>query len=155
MGVIRYIFSNYDEAAEFYEVASGKIPEGRIEVFGESQYSDEDTIVHIGYCSGYKTKVGSLVEPVYVVDAWTMEIVRTNPIFPIEHRFCFSRDEAVDTPMTDCPAIYDKELFRIAEKPHKRIHAIKIVRERFDGNEKSREEPWVMVTELLSRYLRA
>lgn len=159
--MIYYVLPTEKEAGNFRLMSQGKIPKGRVESVGykgfdEHKFTEQDVVVCIGYASGYKVEVGALVEPVYAIDAWTREVIRMDTIFPLEHRMCYTSGEKVDVPSEDFASIYDTELFGIAVRPHKRIHAIKIIRDNIGGGERKEfkeSDQWKKAIELIGRYV--
>lgn len=161
--MIHYVFAMQREADLFWRLANSKVPEGVTDVIGINAvdrkiYSEDDVLMNLGYAGGYKVKVGSIIEPQFVAEAYTHDIKRIDSIFPVEHRLCFTSDAFVSTPMTDFAVIYDMELYKIAEKPYKRLHSLKIVSDNLDESdcEKFNEtEPWNRVIDLIAEYLKA
>lgn len=155
--MIKYIFESEKEANMFRKNAEMTAPRGDILVYGEGITTKDDTVVHIGYCSGHKVCCNTLVEPVYAVDVETREAIRIDSLFPLEHRICLSGEEFQSEPLIESPAIYDYVLFRIGSMPHKKLYSIKIVSDYMDEGERrkyNKEEPWNRVGEMLSEYLR-
>jgi len=157
--MICYLLATEQEAEIFRKLSKGKVPRGEIEVIDDTDVKKhaDDVVVHIGYADGYDVAAGTLVEPVYVIDAQTQEVVRTDTVFPTEHRICFSSERAVKAPMVDFPAVYDAGLFKIAESQHKRIHAIKIIKGNIGKKAQKEfncEEAWMGAVNLISRYVK-
>lgn len=155
--MIYYLVTTDRDAEVFQRLSEGKVPEGKIEVIGEGaaelrRYKEEDVLVHIGYARGFKIDSGRIVEPVYVVDMQTREVIRADAIFPIEHRICFTADEEMDAPESDYAVVCDKELFKIMSTKHKRAHALKIVKGDSDGSEY--EEQWKEAIRLIGKFVR-
>ena len=167
--MIRYLFAMPREAEMFKRFAD-KIPEGSIEVIGINavdmgEYSKDDILVNVGYAGGYKVPVGELVEPVSVIAVNTEDgkaprfygIEFTDRLFPLPHYTCFTCETFVEKPVYEGASIYDMELFKIAQKPHKRLYAIKIVSDSLCESECERyngEGAWDVVAELLAKHLR-
>jgi len=160
--MIYYLLTTDKEAEIFHRLSRKKVPKGQIQVIGEGaeelrEFTADDVLVHIGYASGYKVDVGRVVEPVYVVDAWTREVIRTDTIFPVEHRICFTTDRFVDMPVTDYASICDMELFKIMLAKHKRVHALKIVSDNLDEEDRKvfeDEEAWKEAIRLIGEFVR-
>lgn len=145
--MIRYVFGTKNEALAFRSVQN-LAPRGEICVLGDKfDISDEDDIVHIGYCEGDGVIDGALIEPLCAVDTKSKETIRVNSLFPLEHRVCFS---GRDFPFFDSPAIHDRVLFKIGELPHKNLYSIKIVRD----EKQVKEGSWIRAASLLLDYLR-
>ena len=140
------------------------IPDGNIDIIGigaedldPSKYTEEDILVNIGYAGGYKIRVGSLIEPAYAMDIKTWKAAPIDRIFMIERRICLTSDRFVEKPLSDGPHLYDMELYKIAQLPHKKIHSIKIISDNL--NEKdceafNDEASWEKVVSLLEMRLR-
>ena len=166
--MIHYLFAMEREADSFKKHCEGIAPDGSIDVIGIGAedmpwYKEDDVLVNIGYCGGYKIPKGTIVEPVYVMNAWTRDVIRMKTMtyanvtpFPVEHRFCFTSEEFVTEPMTDCPSIYDMELFKIAEEHKGDVYALKIVSDNLNEEEcenYNEEESWKRVAVLLQQNL--
>lgn len=119
--------------------------------------TDEDVIINIGYCGGYKMPVGAIVEPSFVINANTLDIIRIDSAFDkVSSAVCVTADSFVTEPISDATCVYDMELFKLAQLPHKRIHSLKIVSDNL--NEKQCEayvgaETWNFVQEIINKYL--
>ena len=158
----RYVFGTHEEAQSFYKVAKGKIAKGKIEVVGRGAedlkwHSEDDVLVNIGYCSANKVMPGTIVEPSYVANARTREIIRIVPVFPVENRMCISSEEFITEPLVEYSAVYDMELFKIAANHFGKVHALKIVSDNLNEKERAKfngEEQWAKVVELICRCLK-
>lgn len=147
--MIRYIFATQRERIEFGKVAD-MAPRGEISVLGDGIPSGkEDVWVHIGYCKGDGVGVGALIEPSCVCKG--KEVIRIDSLFPIERRVCITGEPQIKV----FPAVFDDDLFRIAEMPHKKLYAIKIVSRGIDDSvNHGKDGAWIRVAELLLNYLR-
>lgn len=160
--MIRYIFGTEEEADSFFKAAKGDMTIGRIEVVGAGAedlkwHSEQDVLVNIGYCCAYKVIPGMIIEPSYVMNAKTREIIRITPVFPVENRICITSLEPVKDPIVDYASIYDMELFRIASSHFGVVHSLKIVNGSIeDGETKNinKEEQWAKVVELVRQCLK-
>ncbi len=167
--MIRYLLAMPREAEMFMKFAD-KVPEGAVEVIGINavdmgEYDKDDILVNVGYAGGYKVPVGELVEPVSVISVSKEPdkapkfngIAFTDRVFPLPHYTCFTCDEFVEEPVYEAPAIYDMELFKIAQKPHKRLYAIKIVSDNLCESDCERfndEDSWRSAVECIAARLR-
>lgn len=159
--MIRYLIA-MEREAELFKRFSEKCPVGSVEIIGigaadMGQYNENDILVNVGYAGGYRVPVGALVEPSGAMNVREHEAIRIDSLFPIERRVCFTSDEFVMEPVAKYPAIYDMELFRIAQKPHKKLYSIKIVSDNLnesDCEEFNFEEPWKAVCGYLAEYLK-
>ena len=160
--MIYYIFAMEREAESFYKAANGNIPDGKIEVIGIGAedlkwHSEDDVLVNIGYCGSNKVIPGMIIEPSYVMNAKTKEIIRITPIFPVENRMCITSEEFVTKPIVDYSTIYDMELFKIASNHFGTVHALKIVSDNLDEKDCedfNGEEQWAKVVELVRQCLK-
>ncbi len=161
--MIHYVFAMQREADQFWRLAEGKVPKGETDIIGinavDMKTFDADAILmNVGYAGGYKVKVGSIIEPLYAVNAHTRDIKQIDALFPVERKLCFTSDTFVTAPMTDRAVIYDMELFKIAEKPHKKLHSLKIVSDNLDETDCEQfneADPWNRVIDLIARRLKA
>ena len=161
--MIHYVFAMQREADLFWRLAEGKVPKGETDVIGINAvnlkpYDDDDILMNVGYVGGYKVRVGSIIEPLYAVNAYTRDIKRIDALFHVERKLCFTSDAFVTAPMTDYPVIYDMELFKIAQKPYGRLHSLKIVSDNLDEAvcEKFNEaDPWNRAIDLIAGHLKA
>ena len=153
--MIRYIFSSKRERIEFSKVED-IVPKGKISMIDDGLPRNEDAVwVHIGYCSGEGLGVGVLVEPTHAYNSETGEMIRIDSIFPVERRICVTRKDENKKVRMNCPVVYDDGLFRIAEIPHKRLHAIKMVSRGADGGvNHGKDGMWIRMADMLSRYLK-
>jgi hypothetical protein len=160
--MIHYVFAMQREADLFWRLAEGKVPKGETDVIGinavdKKTYDDDAILMNVGYAGGYKVKVGSIIEPLYAVNAYTRDIKRIDSLFHVERKLCFTSDAFVTAPMVDYSVIYDMELFKIAEKPYKKLYSLKIVSDNLDETdcEKFNEaDPWNRAIDLIAEYLK-
>lgn len=153
--MIRYLFATEKEAEDFYNAAIGKLPKGNIEVTGVGAHEmpfhdEEDVLVNIGYCRSNNVISGMIIEPSYVLSANTGEIIRITPVFPVESRLCVTCDRLESETMRNCYAIYDTELFNIAEDHRGKVHALKIV----EGNLNWKGRPDINEAEQWSKVIK-
>lgn len=167
--MIRYLLAMPREAEMFMKFAD-KVPKGFVEVIGINavnmgEYGKDDILVNVGYAGGYKVPVGELVEPVSVISASKEPgkaprfsgIEFTDRLFPLPHYTCFTCNEFVEEPVYEGAAIYDMELFKIAQRPHKRLYAIKIVSDNLcesDCEKFDDEGAWEKAAEYIAARLR-
>lgn len=115
----------------------------------------EDTIVNIGYCGAYNVPVGTIIEPSEVYDINSGETARINKIFNCEDIKCYTSNEFVTEPVEEYPSIYDMELFKLTQYPHKRIHALKIVSDNLnedDCEQYNDAEVWEKIKQILEKF---
>lgn len=114
--------------------------------------SEDDVLVNVGYCGGYKVPVGRVVEPRFTENAGTGEVKDLIPHFPCETHPCITADAFVTKPVYEAPAVYDMELWKIAALPHKALYCLKIVSDNLnesDCESFNSEKAWERVRELL------
>lgn len=112
----------------------------------------EDIVVNLGYCGAYNIGVGTIIEPNVVFDIKTRKKKHINKKFGVKRVRCYTSDEFVTKPIVNFESIYDMELYKIAQLPHKKVYSLKIVSDNL--NEKDCEdfndkECWNKVKELL------
>lgn len=159
--MIRYLFAMPREAELFVKV-SEKCPVGSVEIIGigateMGEYDEKDILVNLGYAGGHRVPVGALVEPTHAMNAELHEALRVDQLFPIEHRVCFTSDAFVTEPAVKYRSIYDMELFKIAQQPHKKLYSIKIVSDNLDeaACEAFNEEAiWKVAAGYVAEYLK-
>lgn len=159
--MIRYLIAMPREA-DIFERVSEKCPVGSIEIIGigatnMGEYGKDDVLVNIGYAGGHRIPVGALVEPTHAMNAEEHEAIKIDQLFPIEHRVCFTSGEFVTEPIVTYRSIYDMELFKIAQQPHKKLYSIKIVSDNLDEKdcESFNEEAiWRVAAGYISEYLK-
>lgn len=91
------------------------------------QTTKDDILINLGYCGAYKVNVGTIVEPNVVFDVNTRKKKCINKKFNVEKIRCYTSDEFVTKPIVNFESIYDMELFKIAQIPHKKLYSLKIV----------------------------
>ena len=158
--MIRYLFSSIKEA-EIFARYSENCPKGAITVVGEKAENmgdfEDDVLVNIGYAVGNRVPVGALIEPMCAMNEEKHEAIRINSLLPIERRVCFTVDEFGKEPVREYPSIYDRELFNIAIKPHKKLYSVKIVGDRIDDGSMGKidlVEMWKVAIGYIAEYLK-
>ena len=94
--------------------------------------TEDDILVNVGYCGGYRIPVGSIVQPCLSGDYGTGETISLVPHFDCPAYPCFTADTFVTEPLVDTPAIYDMELWRLLRLPHSKLYCLKIVSDNLD-----------------------
>ena len=94
--------------------------------------AENDILVNVGYCGGYRIPVGTVIEPRFVCDSRTAEVKDLVLHFPCENRLCVTSDTFVTEPLYEAPAIYDMELWKISGLPCKKLYCLKIVSDNLD-----------------------
>lgn len=147
--MIKYLFA-MEREANMIDVPNKYI----IGINGTSmpQTTKDDILVNLGYCGAYKVDVGTIVEPNVVFDIKTRKKKHINKKFGVERIRCYTSDEFVTNPIANFKSIYDMELYKIVQLPHKKVYALKIVSDNL--NEKDCEsfndkECWDKVKELI------
>lgn len=112
----------------------------------------EDIIVNLGYCGAYNISVGEIIEPSVVFATDSRKKRNIGHIFNAKRVMCYTSNEFVTKPIVNFESIYDMELYKIAELPHKKLFSLKIVSDNL--NEKDCEnfndkECWDKIKELL------
>lgn len=160
--MIRYLIA-LEKELELFKKHSGELPEGRIDLIGiraadiPTDITDDDVVVNVGFAGGYKIPIGTVVAPRYVFDAETMRLKRMDSAFPIEGRICLTANRFVSKPYSDSASVYDMELYKIAEAPHKKLYALKIVSEilnEYTSVDYDDPKPWEKVGELIRNHVK-
>jgi hypothetical protein len=118
------------------------------------QTSPDDILVNVGYCGGYRVPVGSVVEPCMAGSYRTGETVPLTRHLSLISYPCFTADTFVTKPLDGSPAIYDMELWKITQLPHRKLYCIKIVSDNLDEaacEAYDSREAWDRVRKLLER----
>ena len=118
------------------------------------QTSSDDVLVNVGYCGGYRVPVGSVVEPCMAGSYRTGETVPLTRHLSLISYPCFTADTFVTKPLDGSPAIYDMELWKITQLPHRKLYCIKIVSDNLDEvacEAYDSREAWDRVRKLLER----
>lgn len=117
--------------------------------------TEDDTIVNIGYCGAYGVPVGSIIEPSEVYEIYTGNSAKVDRLFDCEDIVCFTSDEFVTEPAVNYRSIYDMELYKLAQLPHKKLHALKIVSDNLDEAACERyndKAAWEKIQSILERF---
>lgn len=117
------------------------------------QTTKEDIIVNLGYCGAYDIPVGTIVEPSIVFNMDNHKKAEINHIFNAKRVRCYTSNEFVTKPIVNFESIYEMELYKITQIPHKKLYSLKIVSDNL--NEQDCEnfndiECWNKVKELLN-----
>ena len=116
------------------------------------QTTKDDILVNLGYCGAYKVDVGTIVEPSVVFDIKTRKKKHINKKFGVERIRCYTSDEFVTKPIANFESIYDMELYKIVQLPHKKVYSLKIVSDNLneqDCENFNDSECWNKIKELL------
>ncbi len=89
--------------------------------------ADDDILVNVGYCGAVGIEPGTVVEPDGVGSYETGEVRKLVTHFDCVHAPCFTSGKFVTEPRPVTPAVYDMELQKIAELPHRELYVLKIV----------------------------
>lgn len=114
--------------------------------------TDNDIIVNLGYCGAYKIPVGTIVEPSVVFDVKTRRSHKIDKKFKCHKSRCYTSDEFVTKPIVNYESIYDMELFKISQLPHKKLYSLKIVSDNLneqDCENFNDKESWDKVKSIL------
>lgn len=118
--------------------------------------TNDDILVNIGYCGATSDiQVGTIVEPSEVFDAKTGDRVVIDKLFGCEDIKCFTADEFVTEPIEENRNIYDMELYKLAQLPHKKIYSLKIVSDNLNENdcEKYNDQvAWSKIKDILEKF---
>jgi len=112
----------------------------------------DDILVNVGYCGAEEIKPGTIVEPDETADYGTGIGTVLPTHFDVFHAPCFTSNKFVTEACSLNPSVYDMELARIAELPHKELYALKIVSDNLDEADCEAfndEEAWEQVRTLL------
>lgn len=116
----------------------------------------DDTIVNIGYCGATADiSVGTIVEPSEAYDSVTKNKVSINKLFGCEDIKCFTASEFVTEPIEESGNIYDMELYKLAQLPHKKIYALKIVSDNLNENDCEQyndSAAWAKIKDILEKF---
>lgn len=87
----------------------------------------DDILINLGYCGAYNVKVGTIIEPDVAFDIKTRKKKHINKKFNTKRIRCYTSDKFVTEPIAKFPSVYDMELYKIAQLPHKKLYCLKIV----------------------------
>ena len=153
--MIYFLFA-MEREAKMLEVPNKKI----IGINGNNMpfTTDDDILVNIGYCGGYKIPVGTIIEPAFAIDAKTYEIARIDRLFNIPSCLCVTSDKFVEEPVDkEMACVYDMELFKVAQIPHKKLYAVKIVSDNLDEaacEAFNSESAWKNVQRMINKFIK-
>ena len=119
------------------------------------QTTEDDIIVNIGYCGAYNVKVGTIIEPSEAYEVGSGNCAKIDRIFGCEDIKCFTASEFVTEPIVDHKSIYDMELYKLAQLPHKRIYSLKIVSDNLNENDCDQYNDaaaWKKIQEILEKF---
>lgn len=154
--MIKYLIAMPREAKMLRQ--AGQIPEGEICITGIGaiilpETTPHDILVNVGYAGGHLVGKGTIVEPEFVVSANTGHARYIDKIFKADaHCRCYTCSGFQTEPIRQVQAVYDMELFKIMQLPHKKIYALKIVSDSLDEAEcESYEDAhaWARVAQML------
>ena len=149
--MIKFLFA-MEREADMIDVPNKYI----IGINGENMpiTTKDDILVNLGYCGAYDIKVGTIVEPNYVFDIKTRKRRVLNHTFNTKRARCYTSDKFVTKPMVKFESIYDMELFKIMQLPHKKVYSLKIVSDNLneqDCENFNDKQCWDKVKELLNQ----
>lgn len=149
--MIKFLFA-MEREADMIDVPNKYI----IGINGENMpiTTKDDILVNLGYCGAYDIKVGTIVEPNYVFDIKTHKRRVLNRTFNTKRARCYTSDKFVTKPMVKFESIYDMELFKIMQLPHKKVYSLKIVSDNLneqDCENFNDKQCWDKVKELLNQ----
>lgn len=147
--MIKYLFAMQREA-DMIDVPNKFI----IGINGDNMpcTTKEDIIINLGYCGAYNIKPGTIIEPSAVFDIKTRKRKHINKKFGTKRVRCYTSDEFVTKPIVEFESIYDMELYKISQLPHKKIYSLKIVSDNLneeDCENFNDKECWDKVKEIL------
>lgn len=151
--MVYYLFAMPREA-EHVSIIDNKFIIG-INAVDLPEITDEDTIVNIGYCGAYKVPVGTIIEPSIVSCAKSGATAKIDKIFGCKDIKCYTADDFVTEPIVDCESIYDMELFKLSQLPHKHIYSLKIVSDNLnehDCEQYNDKDVWEKINKILESY---
>ena len=114
--------------------------------------TEEDILVNVGYCGAVEIKPGIIVEPKEAASYEKAEGKVLTTHFECVHVPCFTSERFVTEPCSIFPSVYDMELQKITELPHKELYVLKIVSDNLDEAECEAfddAKAWEQVRELL------
>lgn len=114
--------------------------------------TNEDLIINLGYCGAYKIPVGTIIEPTIVFNVNTRKKHKIDSKFNCYKSRCYTSDEFVARPIVNFESIYDMELYKISQQPHKKLYSLKIVSDNLneqDCENFNDKECWNKIKELL------
>ena len=118
--------------------------------------TDNDIIVNIGYCGATADiPVGTIVEPSIAYEVASGKSVKIDKIFGCEDIKCFTANEFVTEPIEECKNIYDMELYKLAQLPHRKIYSLKIVSDNLNENDCEQyndQAAWAKIKNILENY---
>ncbi len=121
------------------------------------QVSEDEIIINLGYCGSNSIKVGTIVEPSIATDLRTGAQIKLDHLFDTPTTECFTSDEFVTKSTQDEPCVYDMELYKIAQLPHKALYSLKIVSDNLnleDCEKYNDETAWEKCLEILNDKLK-
>jgi hypothetical protein len=117
--------------------------------------TDEDIIVNIGYCGAYNVPVGTIIEPSEVYDISSGKVAKIDKLFGCENIRCYTSSEFVTEPVINDKSIYDMELYKLTQIPHKRIYSLKIVSDNLneaDCEQYNDKDAWEKIKQILENF---
>lgn len=148
-----YYFFAMPREAEFIDI-DNKYVIG-INAVDVPQTTEEDTIINIGYCGAYDVPVGSIIEPSEVFDITSRKCAKVDKIFDCDDIQCFTSDAFVTEPAVEQKSIYDMELYKLTQLPHKKIHTLKIVSDNLnesDCEQYNDADAWEKIKQILEKH---
>ena len=114
--------------------------------------TEEDILVNVGYCGAADIPVGTIVEPGEAASYETGKGRKLRTHFSCVHAPCFTSEKFVVEPCCLLPSVYDMELAKIADLPHRELYVLKIVSDNLneeDCESFNDEAAWEQVRALL------
>lgn len=116
-----------------------------------------DIIINAGYCGGHMLPVGTIIEPHLCFDCTTRKKKKIKSFFNIfKNVRCYTSNKFVEKPIANFESIYDMELFKIMDLPHRELYSLKIVSDNL--NEKdcenfNEEKSWGIIGDTIQNFI--
>ena len=124
-----YILTAMQREADALGVSCKVIGTGAKEL---PETTEDDIIVNVGYCGAVEIRPGTVVEPDETASYISGEGRMLKTHFDVLHVPCFTSEKFVTEPCSVFPSVYDMELGKIAELPHRELYVLKIVSDNLD-----------------------
>ncbi len=116
-----------------------------------------DIIINVGYCGGYDIPVGTIIEPHLCFDTKTRKKKRITSFMAFFDRVrCYTSDQFVEKPIVNFKSIYDMELYKLLELPHREFYSLKIVSDNLnekDCEDFNEEGEWQYVADVINNFI--
>ena len=94
--------------------------------------AEEDILVNVGYCGAVGFYPGTIIEPDETIPYGVVEGRKLETHFSCIHAPCITSQKFVQEPCCLSDSVYDMELSKIVELPHRELYVLKIVSDNLD-----------------------